>query len=188
MPPGVLGCGKPLKPGGGMIDILLLFGSYGSALMPQRDWLIGVARPDALRPSEGLPGTLVPVPCACECDCGNMVDVLPMYELASGFNGAGGGMSGALMGEREPARDIPVDPLAARRTKRERMRWVSVSTRSAKRFPTCTSSTIDVRRASTAPDKRARETATSSSVAPRAKVLSSMMATLTIRKKVRTGA
>ncbi|KAK5139755.1 hypothetical protein LTR16_012871, partial [Cryomyces antarcticus] len=60
---------------------------------------------------------------------------------------------------------------------RARMRLVRVSRRSAKRLATWTSSTMQVRKASTVRSMSPREMATSSSVAPRAKVLSRMMAT-----------
>ena len=94
--------------------------------------------------------------------------------------GAGGGLMGAIAiaAAVRPGlwlcarlRDIPVRPLPEDiRTNEERIRLDKVSNRSAKRMPTCTSSTMHVRTASTARSIRPKEMATSSSVAPRANV------------------
>ena len=94
--------------------------------------------------------------------------------------GAGGGPMGAMAiaaavkpGLRLCARlvGIPVRQLPEDiRTNEERIRLERVSSRSAKRTPTCTSSTMHVLTASTARSMRPKEIATSSSVAPRANV------------------
>lgn len=105
--PLALGCWNDEKPGGGMMDILFEFGSYGSADIPHRLCATGVVRPEVERPNPGDPETPVPVPF---WECGNAPLLLPRNELARGFSGAGGGMSGAWTGDLEPARLMEVDP------------------------------------------------------------------------------
>ena len=172
------------------MDTFPVPGSYGSVEMPYNGWL-GVIRPAV---SDGLFGdrqlNAPPIPllalalprllqfsgCCAVRKAPLLLATVPPVVVV----GAGGGPIGAIAiaaavrpGLRLcarlvviPVRQLPDDM----RTNEERIRLERVSSRSAKRTPTCTSSTMHVLTASTARSMRPREMATSSSVAPRANV------------------